>query len=153
MRTTVISVQPLGTMIDVYAGEIEHALTPSWTLGVGGSNWNPDFGGIGFAYTSVDVKLRYYPEQHALRGFSFGGQGGYSRITTRNSFTDDGSTDRNSMGGPSIGFALDYSWLLGPSQSFYIGLGAGAKKVFASSNDGNAKFRYPTARISVGMAF
>jgi hypothetical protein len=50
---------------------------------------------------------------------------------------------------------LDYNWLVGAQKSFYVGLGAGAKRVFISDKDvsDNATVMYPTARISVGWAF
>ena len=73
--------------------------------------------------------------------------------STRDSFTSDGSTNRTNYGGPTIGVALDYNWLLGPPQAFYIGLGVGAKKIFASSKNDDATFGYPTARVSIGVAF
>ena len=152
-KTNVISIQPLSAIFSVYAAEFEHAIAPAWTVGVGGSNWSPDLGGTGFTYTSGDVKLKYYPEEHALQGFSFGAQAGYSRITTRDSYTIDGSTTRSTASGPTIGVALDYNWLLGPPQAFYIGLGLGAKKIFAKSTNDDATFGYPTARISIGVAF
>jgi hypothetical protein len=153
-KTTVISIQPLSAMYSVYAGEVEHAIAPAWTLGLGASHWSPDFGGIGFTYTSADLKVKYYPDEHALRGFSFGGQAGYTHIRTRDDITSDGSTRKTTVGGPTVGVALDYNWLLGPPQAFYIGLGIGAKKIFASTDgDNEATFGYPTTRISIGFAF
>ena len=151
-KTTVISIQPLTAMFSVYAGEIEHAIAPSWTIGIGGSNWSPDLGGTGFTYTSGDVKVRYYPEQLPFRGFSFGGQVGFSNITTRTDYGSAGTT-RSSAKGPTLGVALDYNWLLGPPQTFYVGLGFGAKKIFAKSPNDNATVGYPTARVSIGVAF
>ena len=151
-KTTVLSIQPLSAMFSVYAAEVEHAIAPAWTLGVGGSNWSPDLGGTGFTYNSGDVKLRYYPEQRAFQGFSFGAQAGYSQITTRTDYGSAGTT-RSKASGPTVGVALDYNWLLGPPQTFYVGLGFGAKKIFAKSPNDNATVGYPTARISVGVAF
>ncbi len=94
--------------------------------------------------------MRFYPEGHPLQGFSFGGQVGYTSISDRGT----GGSSTSTAHGATIGVALDYNWLLGASKAFYVGLGIGAKKIFANSNDiGNATLAYPTARISIGYAF
>ncbi|HVD04697.1 MAG TPA: hypothetical protein VNB89_01705, partial [Gemmatimonadaceae bacterium] len=152
-KRTVISFQPLNAIFSVYSAEIEHAVGTSATLGVGGSYWssNDDFGDT--KYSSGDLKLKFYPEGHALQGFSFGGQVGYTSISdnTTDSF---GGSSKSTAHGATIGVALDYNWLLGPSRATYVGLGIGAKKIFANSNDiGDATLAYPTARISIGYAF
>ena len=152
-KTAVISIQPLSAVFGVYSAEFEKALTPTVTLGVGGSFWSHDDDVSTTKYSSADVKLRYYPEAHPFRGFSFGGQAGYTSLSDKMDFGSSGSqTDKAS--GPTLGVALDYSWLLGESKSFYVGLGLGAKKIFASNKDvGNATLAYPTAHISIGYAF
>jgi len=150
-KRTVISFQPLNAIFSVYSAEIEHAVSSSVTLGVGGSYWsyNDDFGDT--KYTSGDLKVKFYPESHPLQGFSFGGQVGYTSISDRPSDAFGGSSTTN---GPTIGVALDYNWLLGASKATYVGLGVGAKKIFAKSDDiGDATLAYPTARISIGYAF
>ena len=152
-KRTVISFQPLNAMFSVYTAEIEHTVSTSVTLGVGGSYWsyNDDIGDT--KYTSGDVKVRFYPEGHPLQGFSFGGQVGYTSVSDNTTDTFGGSS-KSTTNGPTIGVALDYSWLLGPSKATYVGLGVGAKKIFANSDDiGDATLAYPTARISIGYAF
>lgn len=152
-KRTVISFQPLNAMFSVYSAEIEHAVSSSATLGVGGSYWssNDDVGDT--KYTSGDVKVRFYPEGHPLQGFSFGGQVGYTSISDNTTDLFGGSS-KSTAHGATIGVALDYNWLLGASRAFYVGLGVGAKKIFANSNDiGNATLAYPTARVSIGYAF
>jgi hypothetical protein len=152
-KTTVLSFQPLNAMFSVYSAEIEHAVAPSVTLGVGGSYWssNDDLGDT--KYSSGDLKVRFYPEGHPLQGFSFGGQVGYTSISDNTSDGFGGNT-KSTAHGATIGVALDYNWLLGASKAFYVGLGLGAKKIFANSNDiGNATLAYPTARVSIGYGF
>ena len=79
-RSTVISFQPLSAMITLYAGEIEQRLGSKITLGAGGSHWG--YGSDNeFKYTSGDLKLRFYPEGHALTGFALGVQGGYTKVS------------------------------------------------------------------------
>jgi len=151
-KRTVISFQPLNAIFSVYSAEIEHAVGTSATLGVGGSYWshNDDLGDT--KYSSGDLKLKFYPEGHPLQGFSFGGQVGYTSISDHTSDAFGGS--KSTAHGATIGVALDYNWLLGASKATYVGLGVGAKKIFANSNDiGDATLAYPTARISVGYAF
>jgi hypothetical protein len=154
-KTNVLSIQPLSAVFGVYSAELEHALSPTVTLGVGASYWNFDDDFSTTTYTSGDVKLRYYPEAQPFRGFSLGGQVGYTALSDDpNDDEFGGSADKTKASGPTIGVALDYNWLLGATHSFYIGLGVGAKKIFAKADDfGDAKFSYPTARISVGFAF
>lgn len=152
-KRTVISFQPLNAMFSVFSAEIEHAIGTSATLGVGGSYWshNDDLGDT--KYSSGDVKVRFYPEAHPLQGFSFGGQVGYTSVSDNTTDTFGGSSKSTSHG-PTIGVALDYNWLLGASRATYVGLGVGAKKIFANSDDiGDATLAYPTARISIGYAF
>ena len=150
-KSTVLSIQPIDAMLTVYAGEAEMAVSRSVTLGVGGTYWGPDITDGDFRYLSGDVKFRYYPDAKPFQGFSFGGSVGVTHIKG----TDNTSQSSGSATGPSIGVMLDYNWLVGASKSFYVGLGAGAKRVFISDDDisGSATVMYPTVRISVGWAF
>ena len=154
-KTNVISIQPLSAVFGVYAAEYEHAVSPTVTFGVGGSYWSNDDNESKTKYASGDIKLRYYPEAQPFRGFSFGGQLGYTSISDQeNVGLFGGSGSKSTANGPTIGVALDYNWLLGASRSFYVGLGVGAKKIFANAHDlGSANLAYPTARISIGYAY
>lgn len=150
-KQQVISIQPLSAMLTVYAGELERALSPTWTLGVGATHWDLDEDDADAAYLSGDLKLRYYPSGEALSGFSFGGSVGMTRVSEENDL--DGSTA--SATGPTIGTMIEYSWLLNAQRSFYIGLGAGVKALFIDEDefDDDVTLRYPTVRFSVGWAF
>ena len=158
-KKQVLSVQPITAMFTVYSAEFERALSQSVTLGVGGTFLGADDeeegGDASLSYTSTDVKLRYYPGASPFQGFSFGVQGGYTRVAGR--LTDDASGEsvKGSVGGPSFGVALDYNWLLSASRTFYVGLGVGAKAAFIDDDklDGDVTARYPTARVSIGYAF
>ena len=153
-RQQVISFQPINAVFTVYAAEYERALKPTLTLGVGATGFFPG----DLSYTSGDVKLRYYPQARPFQGFSFGASVGVTRAGEE--YTDFGGggepveRDR-SVTGPSGGFMLDYGWLLGATQRFYVGLGVGAKVLFVDDEDFSDDFiaRYPTARLSVGYAF
>lgn len=150
-RQQVISFQPLNAVFTVYAAEYERALRPTLTLGVGATGFFPDE----LSYTSGDVKLRYYPQAHPFQGFSFGASVGVTHVSEDFFDSLSGTTDETSVTGPSGGFMLDYGWLLGASQRFYLGLGVGAKVLFVDDAEFSDDFlaRYPTARLSVGYAF
>ena len=157
-KNQVISIQPLSAMLTVYAGEFERRVSPTMTLGVGATHFSgfDDDEGDDVNYTSGDVKLRYYPGAQAFQGFSFGAQVGYTRVSDETIIDfATGETEEHSAGGPTFGVALDYSWLLGGSKAFYVGLGVGAKALFIDEDefDEDVTRRYPTARISVGYAF
>lgn len=146
----VISIQPLSAMLTVYAGEFERRLTPTVTVGVGGTYWSA--GEDEFTYTSGDIKLRYYPSGQALEGFAFGGSVGMTSVEAG----EENTEDSGSASGPNIGVLLEYSWLLGAQRNFFVGLGAGAKALLISDDefsDDSLTLRYPTARLSVGLAF
>lgn len=150
-KIAVISIQPVSSMLTIYAGEAEMALSRSATLGVGATYFNPDVTDGDVTYLSSDLKLRYYADGRPFQGFSFGGSVGITRATA----IDNVSGDKSSASGPSIGVMLDYNWLLGAQKAFYISTGLGAKTLFISNKEvaDKATLHYPTMRLSVGWAF
>lgn len=157
-KRNVISIQPLAAMFTIFSGELERAMGQSSTIGVGASYWDTgDKDATSAKYLSGDLKMKYYPQGHALQGFSVGGQVGYTSMTgTETTMTPTGTTSQEeTLSGPTIGVALDYNWLLGANKSFYIGLGAGAKKLFIKDSNilTDVISTYPTARVSIGWAF
>lgn len=152
-KSTVLSMQPVTAMFTIYSVEVEQRLGSKLTLGAGGSSWS--FGdATELAYRSGDVKLRYYPEGHALTGFAFGVQGGYTKIRESSTNSTTGATSTHEGGAPTAGISLDYNLLLGDNRSFFIGLGTGVKKVFIRSETfNNPVLTYPTGRFSIGYAF
>lgn len=147
----VISIQPLGAILTVYAAEFERAATSSLTWGVGATYWETGEEGDELSYGSADVKMRYYPGA-ALHGFSFGGSLGYASVGATSTEGID-----ESVSGLSVGVLLEYQWLLGAKRNFSVSLGGGAKALMGvrddevSSSDFTA--RYPTGRLSIGYAF
>jgi hypothetical protein len=155
-KHTVVSVQPLSAMVSVYAVEIEQAVGAAMSLGVGGTFWSPEIGGQDMTYTSGDLKLRYYPQGRALEGFAFGMSAGYTHIKDKSTDVVFGTgTSEHTASGPTIGATVEYNWLLGRNNGFFLGLGAGAKRIIAKADNmsDDVKFAYPTARISIGTAF
>jgi len=150
VKRQVLSIQPISAVLTLYAAEYERAVSPVLTFGLGATGFFPDE----ISYTSADVKVRYYPQEVPLSGFSFGGSVGFTRVSE--DFEEfDGGTDSETASGPSAGVTLDYGWLLGRTRSFYIGLGAGAKVLFIDEDEfsDDVIVRYPTARLSIGYAF
>lgn len=146
----VISIQPLGAMLTVYAVEFERAASPTLTWGVGATYWDAGDEGDELSYNSADLKVRYYPGT-ALHGFSFGGSLGYASVGATSTEGVD-----ESVSGLSVGVLLEYQWLLGAKRNFSVSLGGGAKALMVkddevSSSDFTA--RYPTGRLSIGYAF
>jgi len=158
-KQQVLSIQPISSIVGFYSAEYERVVGVSTTLGIGASYLDEFLGDDGNDnphYFSTEGKFRFYPGAQPLTGFSFGGTIGYTRVSDEQaSFCDVGgcTSSRESASGPSVGFQLDYSWLLGKNQNFAVSLGAGGKRLFISDDDTNATLAYPTARISVGIAF
>ena len=87
--------------------------------------------------------FRYYPQGAALTGFYVGGRTGYHRASD---YDDSGSAF-------GLGIDIGYSWLLGESRSFYVGLGLGASRLFGNDlADGSVTI--PTLKlVNIGIAF
>ena len=148
---TYIGINPLGIPFDVGSAELESAIAPGIT-----------FGGLA-SYTSVDdnrwlsfdAKVRYYPGEVVLRGFSIGLSAGSLRYSTSGS-DSLGVQTRRVFNAPTIGVITDYNWMLGTERRFIVGTGLGAKRILASQE---ARDRvdisraYVTVRFIVGLAF
>lgn len=154
-----LTIQPISIVVGLYSAEYERAISQSVTLGAGASYWDGFVGDQSSnddRYLSVDAKLRFYPGEQPLRGFSFGVTGGIARASTQACTLDNlgGCTiNRDWRSGPSLGFQLDYNWLLGRRQNFVVALGVGAKRLFVNDHGDDLTLAYPTGRVSIGLAF
>ena len=134
-RTQVVSANPFGLLLEWFNAEYEHTAGESFTLGVGGSTLRID----NDRYTNLDAFWRFYPQEEpeAFRGWSFGVKAGLTAIDSRTYF--------------GAGFDLNYSWLEGKNDNFYIGSGFGLKRLWG--HDDGIKI-VPTFRfVNVGIAF
>lgn len=140
----VISISPIGLLFGLLGAEYERRLAPSSSFGVSAQSYAND----DFSYLSADLKYRYYPQEKALEGFAVGITGGVTRIGERN------QSENDSGSAVSLGFALDYQWLLGPRRNFAVILGTGARRLIpiGTEIDGSS-LTLPTARIAIGRAF
>lgn len=145
-----ISANPLGIPFDIVSVEAETAIAPATTLGVVGA-YN-DFDNT--RYTTLDGRLKYYPAEIAMRGFSVGMSFGYTKFRT----PDFNSTTPafNTLNAGTLGVIVDYNWTQGPSQRFVIGTGIGAKRILASADKRDPlglERAYVTGRFVIGLLF
>jgi hypothetical protein len=141
---TYVAVNPLGIPFDIASGEIESAVAQGITVGGLASYTSIEHD----RYTTFDAKVRYYPGEIVLRGFSIGASVGHTRFTT--------SGVDGSLSYPTIGLLVDYNFMLGAAGRFVIGTGAGAKRVIASASERDpfgVDRATVTFRFVMGIAF
>ena len=160
-RKTVITFNPIAIVAGYVAGDVETALTPVVTLGAGASY-------AGFDnyddYGALEAKVRYYPQERALYGFSVAGTLGlatYRQDGPYYTYDVEGNpiygvgVPRNRRTRGTVGTELSYQWLLGPKRRFVTVIGLGVKR-FLGAEDYSDPFDsniIPTARINIGFAF
>lgn len=153
-RQTVISANPFGLLVDFFNAEFERAIAPTATIGIGGSTfssedevWGSEITPTTYdaRYVNADVFWRYYPSGEAFEGWNLGVKVGVTSISSDNPGSEDGTY----LG---YGFDANRSWLLGPTDRLYIGLGFGLKRLIGAKDE-DLKY-IPTFRIvNVGFTF
>jgi hypothetical protein len=166
---------PLGIPFDIASIEFETLMQQGITLGGAASYvaWDDDeeFQGAE-RFTSADFKVRYYPGEVVLRGFSVGLSLGVTKYSERvydssacipsatnpNPCPNGPPTRREAITTPTLGILVDYNFLLGSQRRFLVGTGVGAKRLLnrgdRTPNDPFDPPRaYPFARFSIGLAF
>jgi hypothetical protein len=144
---TYVAVNPLGIPFDIASIEVESGVAQGVTVG-GQASYTAI---VHDRYSTFDAKVRYYPSEVVLRGFSLGVSVGHTHFTTR-----DNDVARQSLDFGTVGLLLDYNWMLGAQHRFIVGTGIGAKRVLANSDDRDAagvSRAFMTARFVVGLAF
>src|SRR5215216_2554664 len=148
LRRRVFAINPLGIPFEVVSVELEAALHDAFTLAGNFSYFSPD----DFTRSSFEVKGRLYPNEQAPRAFSVGF--GLGMVNTRENVVRNEAEVKQDETHPSIGVYVDYNWLLGKRNRFFVGAGFGAKRILGESDDfGDAPFVYGTARFLIGVAF
>jgi hypothetical protein len=96
-------------------------------------------------YVNLDVFWRFYPGSNRTRtyrapvGWAFGVKAGITGVEGETYF--------------GYGFDLNRSWVLGPNDNFYVGLGIGLKRLVGASQDVDLTL-IPTIRLAnVGFIF
>lgn len=137
----VISANPFGILLEWFNLEYERVISESATIGAGGSIFTNDEE----SYRNFDAFGRFYLRDQVLVGPMFGARLGVTDVP-----------DQGVHFG--IGFDLNWSWLMGPKDNFYIGAGFGLKRLLGvdddDSEDDSPLSYIPTFRIvNVGIAF
>lgn len=137
-----ISVSPILALAEWYTGEMEYAFSDQISGVVGFGYFSPDD-----QYTTVDFKVRFYPNATPLEGFSLSGIVGYTSITE--DVTDQAASAMT------LGVDLGWSWLFGQPKRWFLGIGLGAKRYFGDDTIGGEEITLilPTARLNFGLAF
>lgn len=152
VRTQVISISPLAAVFGIYTGEYERRFSESISGVIGVSYWSFGDTDDNLTFSVVDAKARFYPAGTALERFSIGGIVGFTNFAARGGF--NGEPSRESVNALNAGIDLNYHWLMGTNNNFFVGTGVGAKRLFFLGGDSEGITGYlPTGRIAVGYAF
>lgn len=148
--TQIVSISPISLVFGIVGAEYERRIGPTSAL-AGSANYLRQ---SGLYYLSGEAKYRYYPQEKALEGFAIGLTTGLTRIGTYGDILDGVDGENDSGTAASLGFALDYQWLLGRKKNFAITLGTGARRlIFLGTEVNGASLTLPTARVSIGRGF
>lgn len=150
------SVNLLGIPFGLVSGEYERFATEEVSLGAAaGIDENSE--------SWLEAKARYYPGARGPRGFAVGMSVGVARLrafTDGDCFIVCADASGPFATGVTIGAVLDYQWLLGRRQRFYLGTGVGAKRVLGLRDEPrvdapSVDYRQvlPSFRLQTGFAF
>ena len=147
----------LGIPFGVVSAEYEQMITRELSLGAGAGIDNS-------AHSWGEAKVRYYPGAEGPDGFSVGVTAGADRLRgfTGNDcivICADGSGPKETAF--TLGVVLDYGWLIGRTQRFYVGTGVGAKRVYGLQDEQDANSGFitdypkvlPVVRFQIGYTF
>ena len=166
-KQQVFSANPFGLILELFNAEYERVISGTSTIGFGGSTLKNDHDiypeppilgtdEFGFPiydwanepdpitetdrYINFDVFWGFYPSGNPLVGWAFGAKLGITSVN-----------DQTHLG---YGFDLNRSWLLGPEENFYVGLGFGLKRLIGTTEADDLIPVIPTIRIAnVGFIF
>ena len=166
-KQQVFSANPFGLILELFNAEYERVISGTSTIGFGGSTLKNDHDiypeppilgtdEFGFPiydwanepdpitetdrYINFDVFWRFYPSGNPLVGWAFGAKLGITSVN-----------DQTHLG---YGFDLNRSWILGPEENFYVGLGFGLKRLIGTTEADDLIPVIPTIRIAnVGFVF
>lgn len=131
----VVSANPFGLLFEFFNAEYERKVSDSVSAGTGGSFFKDE----GEAYVNADVFVRYYPSGRPLDGWAFGVKAGATNVEAATYF--------------GVGVDVNWSWLMGKHDNFYLGVGFGLKRLFGTGDTGVVPL-VPTIRvINIGVAF
>jgi hypothetical protein len=150
VRRNLLSLNPLGIPFEYISGEYEHMITGLASYGLQGSFLSVDQG----SYSTVEAKVRFYPNEEWPKGFSIGLAGGITRLSEDRYNSSTNREERETETLPSMAVIVDYNWILGKAQRVIVGAGVGAKRLIGASSDFiDVNTAYPTARFQIGVRF
>jgi len=155
-----ISTNPFLPLFGYFSAEYEQRLKDNVAFAISGSHTEFDA-----LYTHLDAKVRLYPNDKALQGFSLASSLGIAWVKRDDcdSLIDfdcaptsqGGERERRTFTTPTFAIELDYQWLLGRTKSTAITVGFGAKR-YLGGNDRDyigIERVLPTGRLSIGYGF
>jgi len=157
MPTRVISVNPFLPLFGYFQAEFEQRVAKNASIGISGAHMKLDD-----LYTSVDVKLRLYPQERVLENLGISAGLGYGRVKRQDAIScvdplvdilpcPDGKASESA---PTFAVEAQYQWLLGAGRSTAVAIGGGAKRFFISDEKSVGIERVvPTLRLTIGYAF
>ncbi len=151
--TRVISVNPFLPLFGYFQGEYEQRIARNASIGISGAHMRLDD-----VYTSVDVKLRLYPQERVLEKLGLSAGLGYGRVKDLNVNYCDPSPSfpcaetKQSASAPTFAVEAQYEWLLGGRRSTAVAIGGGVKRFFTAASP-NLERVVPTLRLTIGYAF
>lgn len=166
--TRTLSTGPLALPFGVASAEFEQAVgRRGLAVGVGAFTTftgEPEVANDGGSqrFQSLQAKLKYYPREDGLRGFSVGVTGGvaYEReLRTRFSGIDANGRETvysetyAARTAPTIGATVDYNFLLGRQRRFLLGLGFGTRRALGGSRGDPMGEPLIDGRLQVGLGF
>ena len=148
------SINLLGIPFGMVSGEYERFATEEISFGAAAAIDD-------VSQSTLEAKARYYPGARGARGFAVGVSAGMVRVRPDNEWCVGWCDDENGplATGFTLGAVLDYSWLLGRRERFYVGTGIGAKRVFGIDDAPESEFvrEYPKVlpsfRLQTGFVF
>ncbi|MDB4908655.1 MAG: hypothetical protein JWO05_3439 [Gemmatimonadetes bacterium] len=149
-----LSIDPFGIPFGYLDVEGNTSVGGGATIGLAFSHYSPASSDDPF--TNVDFKLRYFPNELPFKGFSVGLTGGWTKQRGDEYNGNFTTSTKTSVSSPTLGVIVDYDWLLGARKRFAVGLGIGAKRLFASKVERD-RIRLDAAagifRFQLGYAF
>ena len=124
------SINLLGIPFGTVSGEYERFATQEISVGASAAiDQNSE--------SSIEGKARYYPGARGARGLAVGLSAGMARIRPNDEWCAGLCDDKDGplATGFTFGAVLDYSWLLGRRERFYVGTGIGAKRIFGIDDE------------------
>ncbi len=167
-NTMFVGVSPLSIPFDIGSVEIEGLAQRGVTVGGVASYTQFQSDGEKHEFATGEVKLRFYPDNVAFSGLSFGAGLGVTefRRYQPNGVVDFGAPGccsttttptKQTLDAPTFGMLVDYDWTPNPrTRQFVIGFGVEGKRIIAS-DDARSRLGLPMAylagRLVAGIAF